>query len=505
MPEEPRNQRMLDAWSLEGLLAGCPGARIRRGGAVRIHGVAYDSRDVREGFCFVCIQGFKDDGHRYIGEALRRGAAAVVVERAAPVPDALALAEVPDGRQALAHVSSRFYRSPSEHLTLIGITGTEGKTTTAYLVEAVLREAGIRVAMSGTIVSRIGDKETPSHFTTPESLDLQRFLADCVAEGATHVVMEVSSHALALKRVAFCAFNMGVFTNLTSDHLDLHGRAERYLAAKASLFSGLGTSPAHRAIVNADDPAAEQILALTACPATTFAIHGPADLRARDLTAGLRRLTFTIEGPGGAFPTTLHLTGWYNAYNALAAAGVGLALGIDPPTVRRGLEQVAGIPGRFELVEAGQPFLVVIDFAHTTAALEKLLRTTRTLVSGRLLTVFGCPGDRDRTKRAAMGEVAGRLSAYTVLTTDNPASEDPAEIARNIQEGVRRVDPSGNYHAVILDRAEAIAAACARARPGDAVLIAGKGHEPYQILAGRRVPWSDREAALAALRAREKG
>jgi len=496
---------MREPWSLASLVADCPGALVRRGGAVPIRGVAYDSRDVREGYCFVCIQGFKDDGHRYIGDALRRGAVAVVAEKAVPVPDSLALVEVPDGRQALALIASRFYRSPSERLILIGITGTEGKTTTAYLVEAVLREAGIRVAMSGTIVSRIGEKETPSHYTTPESLDLQRFLADCVAEGATHVVMEVSSHALALKRVATCAFNLGVFTNLTSDHLDLHGRVERYLAAKVSLFSSLGASPDHRAVVNADDPAVGQILAATACPATTFAIHRPADLRARDITAGLRHLRLTIETPRGTFPVSLHLTGWYNAYNALAATGVGLALGIDPPTIRRGLEGVSGIPGRFELVEAGQPFLVVIDFAHTTTALEKLLRTTRNLVSGRLLTIFGCPGDRDRTKRAAMGEVAARLSEHTFLTTDNPASEDAADIARQIQEGVRRVDPSGNYHAIILDRAEAIAAACARAGPGDAVLIAGKGHEPYQILGNGRVPWSDREAALAALRARGRG
>ncbi|MGH7394815.1 MAG: UDP-N-acetylmuramoyl-L-alanyl-D-glutamate--2,6-diaminopimelate ligase, partial [Candidatus Methylomirabilales bacterium] len=462
---------MQEQWTLEALLADCPGAVIHRGGAVPVQGVAYDSRDVREGYCFVCIQGFKDDGHRYIGDALRRGAVASVVEKAASVPDALALAEVPDARDALALISSRFYRRPSERLTLIGITGTEGKTTTAYLVEAVLREAGIRVAMSGTIVSRIGEKETPSHYTTPESLDLQRFLADCVAEGATHVVMEVSSHALALKRVATCAFNMGVFTNLSSDHLDLHGHVERYVAVKASLFSSLGASPEHRAIVNADDPAGERILAVTACPATTFAIHRQADLRARDLIAGLRQLRLTIESPRGSVPLTLSLTGWYNAYNALAATGVGLALGIDLEAIKLGLEQISGIPGRFELVEAGQAFLVVIDFAHTTAALEKLLRTTRSLVSGRLLTVFGCPGDRDRTKRAAMGEVAARLSEYTVLTTDNPASEDPADIARQIQEGVRRVDPSGNYHAIILDRAEAIAAACARARPGDAVLI----------------------------------
>ncbi len=496
---------MQEPWTLEALLADCPGTVIRRGGAVPVQGVAYDSRDVREGYCFVCIQGFKDDGHRYIGDALRRGAVAVVVEKAVPVPDPLALAEVPDARHALALISSRFYRRPSERLTLIGITGTEGKTTTAYLVEAVLREAGIRVAMSGTIVSRIGEKETPSQYTTPESLDLQRFLADCVAEGATHVVMEVSSHALALKRVATCAFNLGVFTNLTSDHLDLHGRVEGYFAAKASLFSGLGASPEHRAIVNADDPAGERILAATACPATTYAIHRQADLRARDLTAGLRQLRLTIESSRGTFPVTLSLTGWYNAYNALAATGVGLALGIDPPTIKLGLERISGIPGRFELVEAGQAFLVVIDFAHTTAALEKLLRTTRSLVSGRLLTVFGCPGDRDRTKRAAMGEVAARLSEYTILTTDNPASEDPADIARQIEEGARRVDPSGNYHAVILDRAEAIAAACARAQPGDAVLIAGKGHEPYQILAQRRVPWSDRETALAVLQARGRG
>jgi len=320
---------------------------------ILIQGISNDSRRVRPGFLFICIKGFKDDGHRYIPEALERGAAALVVERPLPGPLPVPVVRVDNARKALALLSARFYDHPSTRLTLIGVTGTQGKTTTAYLTEAILREAGLRTALIGTVVQRVGEREARSLHTTPESLDLQRLLAESVQAGLSHVVMEVSSHALALNRVSGCNFDIAIFTNLTSDHLDLHGTTQRYLDTKAALFGQLGADPAKCAVVNLDDPASGSILDATRCRVLTYGVDQEAPVMASHLRAGLRTLEFLLHTPRGQRHVHMGLTGPFNVYNALAAAGVGCCLGLDLESITRGLEAVASIPGRFELVEAG--------------------------------------------------------------------------------------------------------------------------------------------------------
>jgi UDP-N-acetylmuramoyl-L-alanyl-D-glutamate--2,6-diaminopimelate ligase len=427
-----------------------------------------------------------------------------VVEQPLSQPVPVSVIRVADARKALALLSAHFYDHPSKRLTLIGVTGTQGKTITAYLTEAVLAEAGYKTGLIGIVVQRVGEHEARSLLTTPESLDLQRLLAEAVQVGVSHVVMEVSSHALALNRVSGCDFDMAVFTNLTSDHLDLHGTTQRYLEAKASLFAQLGRDLQKRAIVNLDDPHSGRILDSTQCPTHTYGVHRAAHLMASDIRAGLRTLSFLAHTPEGQVQVRTALTGAFNAYNALAALSVGLSLGIDLGPVAAGLERVKYVPGRFELVEAGQDFLVIVDFAHTAAAMEQLLTTTRTFTRARVITVFGCPGERDATKRPVIGQVVGRLSDYAIITTDNPASEDPLAIAGEIEAGLRRAERPCPYE-IILDRAEAIARAVSLAGPGDAVVLAGKGHEEYQIMKTGLVPFSDRTVALEVLQEREPG
>ena len=480
------------------LLRDLESLEVANGGDVPIAGITNDSRRVRPGFLFVCVRGFKDDGHRYVPEALERGAAAVIVEHPLSRPVPVPVIRVPDARKALAWTSARFYDHPSTRLTLIAVTGTQGKTTTAYLIEGILRQAGIRTGLIGTVVQRVGEREERSLLTTPESLEIQHLLAESLRAGVTHVVMEVSSHALALHRVDGCDFDIAVFTNLTSDHLDLHRTRRRYLHTKAALFSQLGSDPAKCAVVNLDDPVSGQILEATRCRILTYSCRRDAAVTAGDVATGLRALDFRAYTPRGERPIRMRLTGGFNVSNALAALGVGLCLGFDLETIARGLESVASVPGRFELVEAGQDFLVIVDFAHTAAAMEHLLRTTRACAAGRLITVFGCPGERDKTKRPLIGQVVSRLSDHAILTTDNPASEDPLAIAREIEAGLRRARRPCAYE-VILDRAEAIARAVSLARPGDAVILAGKGHEEYQIMKTGLVPFSDREVARTAL------
>ncbi|MCI0371254.1 MAG: UDP-N-acetylmuramoyl-L-alanyl-D-glutamate--2,6-diaminopimelate ligase [candidate division NC10 bacterium] len=467
-----------------------------------IRGIAYDSRRVRPGYLFVCIQGFREDGHRYAQDAVARGAVCLVAEKRVEVPPTVPVIRVGNARRALALLANEFYDRPSTQLTLIGVTGTQGKTTTVYLIESILREAGYPVGLIGTIVTRVGAREWKSTYTTPESLDLQESLRACLSAGLTHVVMEVSSHGLALERVAGCVFDVGVFTNLSSDHLDLHRTLERYLAAKATLFASLGTGKDRCAIINVDDRHSSLIQRAAACRRLTYGIQNPGDIMAREVRAGLRRLEFTLEAFRETHRVRMSLTGEVNVYNALAAAGACFGLGLDRATIVRGLERVEGVPGRFELVEAGQGYLVIIDFAHTERAVEQLLQTVRGLVRGRVITVFGCAGDRDQTKRPRIGELVARLSDYSIITADNPASEDPREIALQVDRGAREIDSAGQRHAIVLDRAEAITRAIATAKPGDAVIIAGKGHEEYQIMKDGFVPWSDRGEVLRAIAAR---
>jgi UDP-N-acetylmuramoyl-L-alanyl-D-glutamate--2,6-diaminopimelate ligase len=491
------------AKTLGELLEGLAPLDASEGGNVPIQGISNDSRQIRPGFLFVCIQGFKDDGHRYIPEALGRGAAALVVESPLSRPVSVPLIRVADARKALALLSARYYDHPSSRLTLIGVTGTQGKTTTTYLIEAILHRAGLRTGLIGTVVQRLAEREERSTVTTPESPEIQRLLDQSIRAGITHVVMEVSSHALALHRVAACDFDIAVFTNVSSDHMDLHGTRRKYLDIKAALFEQLGADPTKCAIVNVDDRHSGRILDATRCRILTYGIHREAALTAGHITGGLRALDFVVHTSRGQTPIRMGLTGTFNAYNALAAAGVGLCLDLDLQTIKQGLEGVTSVPGRFELIDLGQDFLVILDFAHTAAAMEHLLTTTRPFTQGRIITVFGCAGERDKTKRPVIGQVVSRLSDHAILTTDNPASEDPRQIAEQISAGMLRA-PRGCTVEIILDRAEAIARAVGLARRGDAVILAGKGHEEYQIMGTGPVPFSDREVARGALHTEKK-
>lgn len=470
---------------------------------VEISGIAYDSRRVKPGNLFVCIRGLKTDGHFFVGDALARGAAAVLAERDLPDPLPVPLLRVDDTRQALGLVAAQFYGYPARHLQMIGVTGTNGKTSTTYLLKAILEAAGYQVGLIGTIRNLIGDREVPTERTTPESLDLQALLAEMRSAGCTHVVMEVSSHAVELKRIAGVEFDVGVFTNLTQDHLDFHGTFEAYRAAKGKFFASLGHSTKagpRQAVINADDPAAAYFSQVATVPVLTYGLEQAAPVRAEDVDLShAGRLNYRLVTPQGEVPLNLQLSGRFNAYNSLAAAAAGLAEGLSLDAIRRGLESVPGVPGRFEVVDAGQPFMVVVDFAHTPDGLENLLRAAGAVSRGRKIVVFGCGGDRDRGKRPIMGEIAGQLADYTIVTSDNPRSEDPAAICAEVAAGLARTAPGPGGWRVMVDRRGAIEHAIEMAQAGDLVLIAGKGHENYQIFADHTIHFDDREVAREVL------
>jgi UDP-N-acetylmuramoyl-L-alanyl-D-glutamate--2,6-diaminopimelate ligase len=473
-----------------------------------IVGVEHDSRKAIPGSLFVCIRGFTQDGHTFIGDAARRGAVAAVVEDdpgRLSIPPDLSVIRVADSRSALARMAARFFRHPSRVLRLIGITGTNGKTTTAYLVEAILRAAGHRVGLLGTIEYRCGVTTFPGERTTPESGDLQRLLARMREMGAWGAAMEVSSHSLMLNRVEACEFDAAVFTNLTQDHLDFHGTMERYAEAKARLFQGLGVERVKpgrtAAVLNADDPWADFMAQRTTARVLRFGLAATADLRPRESHFDLAGIRASVESPWGPFAVVSALVGRHNLANILGAAGACLHLGIPRATVEAGITNLVAVPGRFEKVEVGQPFGVVVDYAHTPDALERVLTFAREYSRGRVLVVFGCGGDRDRGKRPRMGEVAARLGDAVFVTSDNPRSEEPESILKEIVSGIKKGFAGGEAHATIPDRREAIGAALASARGGDLVVIAGKGHEAYQILRDRTIPFDDRVVAREALTA----
>jgi UDP-N-acetylmuramoyl-L-alanyl-D-glutamate--2,6-diaminopimelate ligase len=478
---------------------------VRGGAGTEVTGVQHDSRRVRPGDLFACIPGQHADGHAFIGGAVAAGAAAVLVERDGPFPEAGAAAVVraPSVRSALGPLAARVYGDPSRALTLVGITGTNGKTTTAYLVEGILEAAGRRAGMVGTIQYRCGTVVFEGERTTPEASDLQALLARMRDLGAEAVAMEVSSHALALGRAEGCAFDVGVFTNLTQDHLDFHGTLEAYFAAKATLFRKLGEGgkPAPTAVVNADDPWAPRLPVPAGVRRITFGLGAGADLRPEGITSSLEGIRGRFRTPAGTIPVASALPGQHNVANLLAATGAALACGVSAEAVARGIAAVRAVPGRFEKVEMGQPFGVVVDYAHTPDALERTLRTARELARGRVLVVFGCGGDRDRTKRPLMGAAAARLADLAILTSDNPRSERPEAILAEIEAGAQKaVDGPGRY-VTIIERREAIAHALGLARPSDLVVLAGKGHETYQIMGSRTLPFDDRVVAREALQA----
>jgi UDP-N-acetylmuramoyl-L-alanyl-D-glutamate--2,6-diaminopimelate ligase len=428
---------------------------------------------------------------------------AVVVQREVELPPGTAWAQVNDTRRALALLSARFYGDPSARMKMIGVTGTNGKTTTTNLVAAVLAAAGRKVGLLGTIHNRIGDKILPVKHTTPESRDLQQLLGEMAEEGVETCVMEVSSHALALRRVEGCEFDVAVFTNLTQDHLDFHRNMEDYLAAKLKLFSGLVLPGKKKdgkyAVINADDRYAAAFKEAAGGTVYTYGVKEPADVWAEDIVVNARGVGFTVRGRWGVCPLKLGMTGLFNVYNTLAAFTAAAAMGIPVDTIKEALESTRGVPGRFELVDSGQDFAVIVDYAHTPDGLENILKTARQIAAGRLITVFGCGGDRDRTKRPLMGEIAAAYSDHAIITSDNPRTEDPLKIIEDVEAGVRPAAEKGGY-TVEPDRRKAIRLAVETARPGDVVVIAGKGHEDYQIIGTQKFPFDDRREVTAALR-----
>jgi UDP-N-acetylmuramoyl-L-alanyl-D-glutamate--2,6-diaminopimelate ligase len=480
------------------------GIRLRRAAPLElanaeVAGLEYDSRRVQAGYLFFAFPGSKADGREFARAALERGAVAVASESAAPAGLEARWIEVEHGRQALAGAARLFYAKPDEQVALTGITGTNGKTTTGFLIDAVLRAAGLTTALVGTIEYRLAGRVMPAVNTTPESLDLIRLLDELRAAGGTHATMEVSSHALELGRVYGLQFHTAVFTNLTRDHLDFHLTMEAYGAAKQKLFTGAGAgapAPAF-AVLNRDDSFARGLRVGPETQVLWYGLGQDTDLRALHIAAGGRGLRFEVQYAKQRFAVESPLLGKINVYNILAACGVGLSYGLAPETIARGIASLQAVPGRFERVDAGQPFVVVVDYAHTPDALQNIIAVARGLNPKRVITLFGCGGDRDRTKRPLMGQAAAELSDFVVLTSDNPRSEDPLTIMNDALVGIRRVDKP---LIVEPDRATAIARALDEAREGDLVILAGKGHETYQVLHDRTIAFDDRAVAREVLR-----
>lgn len=495
---------------LKALLEGIPLRAMRGRGEVPISRLVYDSRQARPGAAFFCLTGLGEDRHTFIPDALRRGVSALVVEREevlASLPPGPTVVWVPDAREALARAAQAFYEDPSRHLTLVGVTGTNGKTTSTYFLEAVFRRAGRRVLRIGTVSVGFDGEERPTLATTPEASDLQALLAEARGKGLDTVVMEVSSHALALRRVAGCHFRAVVLTNITQDHLDFHGSMENYVAAKRLLFEPLPkgyAEPSTQRILNRDDPHAGRWMREGWPHLWTYSLSPGASLWAEGIRPRPRSTRFFLhEGSQGIGEVLLRLPGRYNVANALAAAAAARSLGLEWEPILEGLQALERVPGRLEPVDAGQPFTVLVDYAHTPDALERVLQTVREGTQGRVLVVFGCGGNRDRAKRPLMGRIGAELSDVCILTSDNPRTEDPERILDEVEAGI----PSQPRAQVLreVDRARAIALALELARPGDTVLIAGKGHETVQIVGQERRPFDDREVALSLLRQRGGG
>jgi UDP-N-acetylmuramoyl-L-alanyl-D-glutamate--2,6-diaminopimelate ligase len=475
-------------------------ARLRTGPAadaarMNVAGLEYDSRRVGKGFLFFAFPGSRADGRRFAQDAVDRGALAVVSESPPPADFSGRWIQVEHGRHALATASRNFYAHPDERVFFTGITGTNGKTTTSYVIDAVLREAGFVTGLIGTIEYRIGGERRSAPNTTPESLDLMRFAAELESRGGTHLTAEISSHALGLGRVYGIRFHTAVFTNLTRDHLDFHHTMEEYEAAKRLLFAPLEGPAPPWSVLNADDPASAHMTG-GASRVLWYGFSGGAQLRAENVAFTLDGLSLDLVYEGARQPVQSTLTGRINVFNLLAAAGAGLSYGLDLATISRGIAACPAVPGRFERVAMGQPFLVIVDYAHTDDALRNLIQAARSLATGRVITLFGCGGDRDRTKRPLMGMAAAELSDFVVLTSDNPRSEDPLGIINDALVGLRRFDTP---HIAEPDRAKAIRRAIEEARPGDVVLLAGKGHETYQVLKDRTIEFDDRETARRVL------
>lgn len=453
---------------------------------IDITGIAYDSRKVTAGNVFICIKGYETDGHRFAAQAAANGAAVIVAEDEISVD--VPVVYVENSRRTIAELAMRFYGNPGEKLSLIGITGTNGKTTITYLIKSILQTAGKRVGIIGTNQNIIGDKllltksTTP---TTPNALELQQLFNEMVDNSAEYVVMEVSSHALELDRVHGCRFDVGVFTNLTQDHLDFHKTMENYLNAKAKLFA-----ISEKGVVNYDDEGGRQIVQKAECgDILTVGLNDGCALKAENISSSSRGSSFDMVYKGESYHVNICIPGRFSVYNAICAAGAALQLGIDIDTIIKGLASATGVVGRVEVVPTDTDYTVIIDYAHTPDGLENIINCVKGFAEGRTITLFGCGGDRDNTKRPIMGEIAGRLSDYSIITSDNPRTEDPQAIVHEIEEGMKRTD--GEY-TLITDRREAIGYALDMAQKGDVIILAGKGQETYQIIGKEKQDFDER-------------
>lgn len=495
--------------TVEQLISVLENAQVTGSKDAAVEFITHDSRRVRKNTLFVCIRGTRVDGNDFIPQAVEKGACAVMTEEDVDVPEGVTVIKVPDLRLAMEEAVPFFYDYPGKKMRMIGVTGTNGKTSSTYMLRSILRSAGYRVGVIGTIKIMIEDEELPIHNTTPDVIDLQETLARMYDAKIDYVVMEVSSHALAMNRVAGCEFDTAVFTNLTQDHLDFHKTMENYALAKAKLFDSL-TAPnlvkkGKTAVINADDEFGGRIMMEhTKCKMITYAIKNEADLRAENLEIKASGTSFDLEYEGEEIHFDLKITGMFNVYNVLGVIGAALAEHMKLTTIKAALEKFEAVSGRFELVREGQDFSVIVDYAHTPDGLENVLKTAREIAKKRLIVVFGCGGDRDRTKRPIMGRIAAQLADVVIATSDNPRTEDPEFILSQVEEGVLPA-LHGNFHEKITDRRQAIFRAIELAQPDDIVLIAGKGHENYQILKTGTIHFDDKEVARDAIRRKING
>ena len=475
---------------LEKILEGLEGIRCSKQIIdVEITNITYDSRKVIRGSLFVCVKGYKQDGHEYVDDAIRKGAIAILASKEMELPEEVILIEHDNPRKVLAEVSSNFYENPTKKMNLIGVTGTKGKTTTTFMIKSMLEQSGQKVGLIGTIANYIGDKIIPAERTTPESPELQQMFSEMLEQGVDSIVMEVSSHSLDLYRVHACEFDVGVFNNLSRDHLDFHINFENYFDAKSKLFdiSKFG-------VVNIDDQYGRRLIEKSKCEIISFGIENEANVSAKDIKISPEGTSFKVidKNRNKEIEISVPIPGRFSAYNALAAITACLGYDISVENIINGLKSLK-VPGRAETVQTNGEFAVMVDYAHSPDSLENILQAVKAYVTGRVVVIFGCGGDRDRTKRPIMGEIAGKLADFTVITSDNPRTEDPNTIIVEIEEGIKKTQ--GEY-IIISDRRKAIEYAIKNYRKHDVILIAGKGHETYQIFKDRTIHFDDREVAI---------
>jgi len=460
---------------------------------IKINDIKYDSRQIKDGDLFICIQGFKTDGHEYISDVIKKQANAVLIDKELDnYSKKITYIKVNDSRKAMARIAKNFYEDPLEKIELIGVTGTNGKTTTTYLIKDILNRSGYKTGLIGTIEVYDGEKSLNASRTTPESLDIYKYLAKMRDNKVKYAVMEVSSHALALNRVDTMEFKIAIFTNLTQDHLDYHKTMQKYAEEKVKLFKKIKKDGT--AIINNDDEYSSFFKNNTTIEIITYGIEQNCDLKATDLELALYGVSFKLNN----IKYNLHLTGQFNIYNSLAAIGTALSLGIDEKTIKKSLESIEGIPGRFETINADQDFTVIIDYAHTPDSMINVLESLKNFKHGDIIIVFGCGGERDKDKRPKMGKIAVKYGDYVVVTTDNPRSEDPEVIIEEINVGITESEYDTDY-IIKEDRKDAIIHAINKAQKNDVVIVFGKGHETYQVFADKTIDFNDKEVATSAI------